>query len=116
MDGKLTTMYSNGNPQVGGDDSVSRAEFVAKFLRAKNCIPTGIQTRTIFTNPHASRKIDSGNWQIGCIESGQLIITNQEGGEQRLIIKEDLPGFVFETTKSNAQCFSAESTLGTDLS
>lgn len=115
MDGKLYTMYSSGSPEAGADNPETRAEFVSKLQKAKAAVPAGNATRTIFSNATPGRAIDSGNWVIACTVPNELVIKNQEGSQQRLLIKEDLPGFIFESNKHSRQSFTAESTLGLDF-
>uniref|UniRef100_A0A915DET1 E3 ubiquitin-protein ligase n=1 Tax=Ditylenchus dipsaci TaxID=166011 RepID=A0A915DET1_9BILA len=114
LDGRLQTLYSSGSPESGADNSVNRGEFITKIQKAKQAVPAGNQIKSIFTVPRSSRKIDSGNWQISCTEAGTLVIHNREGSQQKTVIKEDLPGFVFESKHSRQQ-FTAESTLGLDF-
>lgn len=112
MDGRLSTMYSSGSPESGADNAETRAEFLNKLQKAKSSVPSGSQAKTIFSTPHPTKKIQSGNWLIGSDSSEQLVIVNKEGNQQKLLIKEDLPGFIFESSKHNRHCFMAESTLG----
>lgn len=112
MDGKLSTMYSSGSPETSADNPKTRAEFIAKIQKAKAAVQPGQTLKTIFSEAQPTQKIDSGNWQISCTENGVLTLTNREGNQQKLLIKEDMPGFIFESRKYNRQVFSTDSTLG----
>lgn len=112
MDGKLSTMYSSGSPETGVDNSETRIEFINKFQKAKLSISAGNLPKTLFSNSQMNRRIDSGNWQITCPETTILNIINREGKQQKLLIKEDMPGFIFESSRYEKQVYMAESTLG----
>lgn len=57
-------------------------------------------------------QIEVGNWILSSPKASELIVTNRDGQQQRLIIMEDLPGFVFESNRETKHCFQAEKTLG----
>lgn len=57
-------------------------------------------------------KIDVGNWVLASPKVGELTVTNRDGNQQRMLIMEDLPGFIFESNRQTKHCFQAESTLG----
>jgi hypothetical protein len=103
-------MYSSGTPEAGGNNSDCRTEFVTKFTKVKESTATA--TCNIFSAPKASRKIELGNWSVGSSEANILLITNSEGSQQKLTIKEEHPGFLFEAGKNHTITFTAESTLG----
>ena len=116
MNSRLSTLYSSGSPEYGADNADSRAEFIEKIQKAKSAVPSGAQTKSILSIPRPSAKpIESGNWQLSSAESGTLIISNREGVQQKLVIKDDLPGFIFESSRNHKQLFTAESTLGHDF-
>jgi E3 ubiquitin-protein ligase HECTD1 len=113
MNGRLSTLYSSGSPEYGADNADTRAEFIEKIQKAKAVVPSGGQTKSICTVPRPSAKpVESGNWQLTSSELKTLTITNREGVQQKLSIKDDLPGFVFESSRQQKQLFTAESTLG----
>lgn len=62
--------------------------------------------------PHSSNAIAVGNWSLTCVEENELTVTNRDGSAQKMIIREDLPGFVFESNRQTRHGFTAESTLG----
>lgn len=45
-------------------------------------------------------------------KNNELTVTNRDGNQQRLILVEDLPGFIFESNRQTRHCFQAESALG----
>lgn len=109
----MLNFFSSGTPESGGDGD-SRIEFITKFQKSK--AETGeSNTKTIFSLPKTARKIELGNWRIGSSELGVLCITNTEGNQQRIIVKNEHPGFVFESGKHQKKTFAAESVLGTIL-
>ncbi|KAI6223048.1 HECT-type E3 ubiquitin transferase [Aphelenchoides fujianensis] len=140
LDGRLHTIYSSGPAESGPDNAETRGEFVRKFQTFRSQAGgNGAQPKPIFSQPHADRRIESGNWRLSCTAVDELVIVNVEnGGEvapigspsaagpsnantsahdaantpQRIVIKEDLPGFSFEASKFSTRKFIAESTLG----
>ena len=113
MNGRLSTLYSSGSPEYSADNAEMRVEFIEKIQKANATVPSGAQTKPILSTPQPSaRQIQSGNWLLSSTELGTLSITNREGTQQKLCIKEDLPGFMFESSKNHRQVFTAESTLG----
>jgi E3 ubiquitin-protein ligase HECTD1 len=112
MNGRLSTMYSSGSPEYGADNPESRAEFIEKIQKAKAAIPTGAPIKSILSIPRQNSKLESGNWQITSTEANTMSITNREGTQQKLCIKDDLPGFIFESSRQHKQLFTAETTLG----
>ncbi|CAD5227639.1 unnamed protein product [Bursaphelenchus xylophilus] len=116
LDGKLNTMYSSGVPESGPDNSETRSDFIRKFQANRNLMGgNGVSPKPIFSNPLPGKSIDSGNWQISSTQVDELVITNKEGGQQKVIIKDDLPGFQYETSKFSTKSFMAESTLGSNF-
>ncbi|KAI6206878.1 HECT-type E3 ubiquitin transferase [Aphelenchoides besseyi] len=141
LDGRLHTIYSSGPAEAGPDNAETRGEFVRKFQNLRTQAGgNGATPKPIFTQPDP-RQIESGNWRLLCTKADELVLMNVEnGGEkvsetltsgpstassstsagtssetanvQRIIIKEDLPGFLFEASKFSTRKFVAEMTLG----
>ncbi|KAM3726185.1 E3 ubiquitin-protein ligase [Dirofilaria immitis] len=114
LDGHLSTMYS-GSPEAGSDNAETRGEFLDKLTKARNAVPPGSLLHSIFSIPDASKTIEVGSWVLTSPKIDELTITNRDGNQQRLIIVEDLPGFVFESNRQTKHCFQAERTLGLDF-
>lgn len=108
-------MYSSGSPETGTDNPETRAEFIGKIQKSKAGISSGNLSKTIFLPSQTNRKIISGNWQITSPQNSILNIINCEGSQQKLLIKEDMPGFIFESSRYDKQVYMAESTLGNIL-
>lgn len=115
LDGQLSTMYSSGSPESGADSAETRGEFLDKLTKARNAVPTGSPLNAIFTLPSANRYIEVGNWVLTSPRVGELAVANRDGHQQRMVIMEDFPGFVFESNRQTKHCFQAESTLGLDF-
>lgn len=56
-----------------------------------------------------------GNWSLTCLKEGEIAIHNSDG-QQATILKEDLPGFVFESNRGTKHSFTAETSLGEEPS
>ncbi len=56
-------------------------------------------------------KLTVGNWSLTCLKDGEIAIHNSDG-QQATILKEDLPGFVFESNRGTKHSFTAETSLG----
>ncbi|KHN87505.1 E3 ubiquitin-protein ligase HECTD1 [Toxocara canis] len=107
--------FSSGSPESGSDSAESRGEFVDKLTKARSAVPQGSALNSIFTLPNSTRSIDVGNWVLASPKVGELTVTNRDGNQQRMLIVEDLPGFIFESNRQTKHCFQAESTLGLDF-
>ena len=59
--------------------------------------------------------ITVGNWNLSCKKDGELSIINSDGQQQATILKEDLPGFLFESNRGTKHTFTAETSLGPEL-
>lgn len=115
LDSKLATMYSSGSPEGGSDSSENRGEFLEKLQRAKGLVKPGTPSQPIMSHPSAAR-IVVGNWAITCKKEGEVQIHNSDGQHQATILKEELPGFVFESNRGTKHSFTAETTLGPEFS
>lgn len=137
LDGKLATMYSSGSPEGGSDSSgsshapttsarspsaqltlcsprrptaESRSEFLEKLQRARSQVKPVTSSQPILSNV-APTKLTVGNWSLTCLKEGEIAIHNSDG-QQATILKEDLPGFVFESNRGTKHSFTAETSLG----
>ncbi|XP_033103063.1 E3 ubiquitin-protein ligase HECTD1-like isoform X1 [Anneissia japonica] len=115
LDGKLATMYSSGSPEGGSDSSESRSEFLEKLQRAKNQVKAGMTSQPLLTHPGPT-KLVVGNWSLQCRKDGEVVIHNSDGQAQATILREDLPGFIFESNRGTKHSFTAETSLGPEFS
>ncbi|XP_035116168.1 E3 ubiquitin-protein ligase HECTD1 isoform X10 [Callithrix jacchus] len=113
LDGKLATMYSSGSPEGGSDSSESRSEFLEKLQRARGQVKPSTSSQPILSAP-GSTKLTVGNWSLTCLKEGEIAIHNSDG-QQATILKEDLPGFVFESNRGTKHSFTAETSLGSEF-
>ncbi|XP_045441164.1 E3 ubiquitin-protein ligase HECTD1 isoform X9 [Pipistrellus kuhlii] len=113
LDGKLATMYSSGSPEGGSDSSESRSEFLEKLQRARGQVKPSTSSQPILSTPGPT-KLTVGNWSLTCLKEGEIAIHNSDG-QQATILKEDLPGFVFESNRGTKHSFTAETSLGSEF-
>ncbi|XP_077179156.1 E3 ubiquitin-protein ligase HECTD1 isoform X9 [Paroedura picta] len=113
LDGKLATMYSSGSPEGGSDSSESRSEFLEKLQRARSQVKASTTSQPILSTPGPA-KLTVGNWSLTCLKEGEIAIHNSDG-QQATILKEDLPGFVFESNRGTKHSFTAETSLGSEF-
>ncbi|XP_077036522.1 E3 ubiquitin-protein ligase HECTD1 isoform X11 [Agelaius phoeniceus] len=113
LDGKLATMYSSGSPEGGSDSSESRSEFLEKLQRARSQVKPSTTSQPILSTPGPT-KLTVGNWSLTCLKEGEIAIHNSDG-QQATILKEDLPGFVFESNRGTKHSFTAETSLGSEF-
>uniref|UniRef100_G3PHC9 E3 ubiquitin-protein ligase n=1 Tax=Gasterosteus aculeatus aculeatus TaxID=481459 RepID=G3PHC9_GASAC len=113
LDGKLATMYSSGSPEGGSDSSESRSEFLEKLQRARSQVKPVTSSQPILSSVGPS-KLTVGNWSLTCLKDGEIAIHNSDG-QQATILKEDLPGFVFESNRGTKHSFTAETSLGSEF-
>ncbi|XP_049320167.1 E3 ubiquitin-protein ligase HECTD1 isoform X10 [Astyanax mexicanus] len=109
LDGKLATMYSSGSPEGGSDSSESRSEFLEKLQRARSQVKPVTASQPILSTLGPT-KLTVGNWSLTCLKEGEIAIHNSDG-QQATILKEDLPGFVFESNRGTKHSFTAETSL-----
>ena len=109
LDGKLATMYSSGSPEGGSTSSESKSEFLDKLQRARGQVPTSCVSQPILSSPSPST-LAVGNWTLKCQQENQLVVINTDG-QQTTILKEDLPGFLFESNRGTKHTFTAETSL-----
>ncbi|KAI8478850.1 E3 ubiquitin-protein ligase HTD1, partial [Branchiostoma belcheri] len=114
LDGKLATMYSSGSPEGGSDSSESRGEFLEKLQRARSGVKPGTPSLPILSKAGPT-KIVVGNWSLQCRKEGEISVHNSDG-QQATVLKEDLPGFVFESNRGTKHSFTAETSLGPEFS
>ncbi|KAF7201212.1 E3 ubiquitin-protein ligase HECTD1 isoform X3 [Nothobranchius furzeri] len=113
LDGKLATMYSSGSPEGGSDSSESRSEFLEKLQRARSQVKPVTTSQPILSIV-GPIKLTVGNWSLTCLKDGEIAIHNSDG-QQATILKEDLPGFVFESNRGTKHSFTAETSLGSEF-
>ncbi|XP_043929755.1 E3 ubiquitin-protein ligase HECTD1 isoform X1 [Protopterus annectens] len=113
LDGKLATMYSSGSPEGGSDSSESRSEFLEKLQRARSQVKPSTASQPILSTLGPT-KLTVGNWSLTCLKEGEIAIHNSDG-QQATILREDLPGFVFESNRGTKHSFTAETSLGTEF-
>ncbi|XP_017295892.1 E3 ubiquitin-protein ligase HECTD1 isoform X3 [Kryptolebias marmoratus] len=113
LDGKLATMYSSGSPEGGSDSSESRSEFLEKLQRARSQVKPVTASQPILSIVGPT-KLTVGNWSLTCLKEGEIAIHNSDG-QQATILKEDLPGFVFESNRGTKHSFTAETSLGSEF-
>uniref|UniRef100_A0A1A7X551 E3 ubiquitin-protein ligase n=1 Tax=Iconisemion striatum TaxID=60296 RepID=A0A1A7X551_9TELE len=113
LDGKLATMYSSGSPEGGSDSSESRSEFLEKLQRARSQVKPVTSSQPILSIV-GPIKLTVGNWSLTCLKDGEIAIHNSDG-QQATILKEDLPGFVFESNRGTKHSFTAETSLGSEF-
>lgn len=49
------------------------------------------------------------------VQEGELHIHNSDGQQQATILREDLPGFIFESNRNTKHSFTAETSLGPEF-
>lgn len=117
LDGKLATMYSSGSPEGGSDSSENRGEFLDKLQRVRTQIKPGTISQPVFPTgfKDAAVRLTVGNWSLSSVRDGELVIQNSDGQQQATILREDLPGFLFESNRGTKHTFTAETALGPEL-
>lgn len=116
LDGKLATMYSSGSPEGGSDSSENRSEFLEKLQRARSSVKPNSSVCGVLSKADETQSISVGNWSLCCKKDGELTIVNSDGHQQATILKEDLPGFLFESNRGTKHTFTAETSLGPEFS
>ncbi|KAK9885691.1 hypothetical protein WA026_012456 [Henosepilachna vigintioctopunctata] len=115
LDGKLATMYSSGSPEGGADTSENRGEFLEKLQRARAAVKNTTNSIPILSKPSSTRLVVE-NWSLTCRKDSEITIHNSDGQQQTTILREDLPGFIFESNRGTKHSFTAETSLGPEFS
>ncbi|XP_077299031.1 ubiquitin fusion-degradation 4-like isoform X2 [Arctopsyche grandis] len=113
LDGKLATMYSSGSPEHQTDNTENRGEFVEKLQRARAGVKN-VNPQPILSHP-GSTKLVVGNWSLISKREHELQIHNSDGQQQTTLLREDLPGFIFESNRGTKHSFTAETSLGPEI-
>ncbi|XP_068632880.1 E3 ubiquitin-protein ligase Ufd4 isoform X2 [Battus philenor] len=113
LDGKLATMYSSGSPEHQTDNTENRGEFIDKLQRARASVKNS-NPLPILSKPGPTKLI-LGNWTLSSKKEKELLIHNTDGQQQTTILREDLPGFIFESNRGTKHSFTAETFLGPEL-
>ena len=114
LDGKLSTMYSSGSPEGGSESTENRAEFIEKLGRAKLAVKMSTASQPILSGV-TEHCVVVGNWTLRCKKEAELFIQNADGAHQATILREDLPGFIFESNRKTRHSFTAETSLGPEF-
>ncbi|XP_046739532.1 E3 ubiquitin-protein ligase HECTD1 isoform X3 [Diprion similis] len=126
LDGKLATMYSSGSPEGGTDTTgkgrntesltteENRGEFLEKLQRARTQVKPNSISQPLLSRPGTARLV-VGNWALSSRREGELYIHNSDGQQQATILREDLPGFIFESNRGTKHSFTAETSLGPEF-
>ncbi|XP_032682622.1 E3 ubiquitin-protein ligase HECTD1 isoform X8 [Odontomachus brunneus] len=114
LDGKLATMYSSGSPEGGTDTSENRGEFLEKLQRARSQLKVNFVSQPVLSRPGTTRLV-VGNWALSSRKESELCIHNSDGQQQATILREDLPGFIFESNRGTKHSFTAETSLGPEF-
>ncbi|XP_028141816.2 E3 ubiquitin-protein ligase HECTD1 isoform X2 [Diabrotica virgifera virgifera] len=127
LDGKLATMYSSGSPEGGADTSgkgraadsltteENRGEFLEKLQRARSAVRCVNNSTPLLSKPGTTRLV-VGNWSLTSRKDAEIHIHNSDGQQQTTILREDLPGFIFESNRGTKHSFIAETYLGPEFS
>ncbi|KOC70101.1 E3 ubiquitin-protein ligase HECTD1 [Habropoda laboriosa] len=127
LDGKLATMYSSGSPEGGSPDTSgkgrntesltteeNRGEFLEKLQRARSQVKAYSVSQPVLSRPGTIRLV-VGNWALSSRKESELCIHNSDGQQQATILREDLPGFIFESNRGTKHSFTAETSLGPEF-
>ncbi|XP_012283753.1 E3 ubiquitin-protein ligase HECTD1 isoform X2 [Orussus abietinus] len=126
LDGKLATMYSSGSPEGGTDTTgkgrntesltmeENRGEFLEKLQRARSQVKPNSVSQPVLSRPGPTRLV-VGNWALFSRKESELYIHNSDGQQQATILREDLPGFIFESNRGTKHSFTAETSLGPEF-
>ena len=85
-----------------------------KLSRAKCGVSSSTPSLPILSAP-SPHTITVGNWALQCKTDGELHIQNSDGQQQATILREDLPGFIFESNRNTKHSFTAETSLGPEF-
>lgn len=91
--------------------SENRGEFLEKLQRARAAVRSTNNSIPILSKPGPTRLI-VGNWSLVSKKEAEVHIHNSDGQQQTTILRDDLPGFIFESNRGTKHSFIAETSLG----
>lgn len=83
-----------------------------KLQRARSQLKVNFVSQPVLSRPGTTRLV-VGNWALSSRKESELCIHNSDGQQQATILREDLPGFIFESNRGTKHSFTAETSLGT---
>lgn len=89
----------------------NRGEFLEKLQRARAVVKNTSVSQPILSKPGPTRLV-VGNWSLTSRKDSELHIHNSDGQQQATILRDDLPGFIFESNRGTKHSFTAETSLG----
>lgn len=92
----------------------NRGEFLEKLQRARAAVRTTNNSIPILSKSGPTRLV-VGNWSLTSRKEAEIHIHNSDGQQQTTILREDLPGFIFESNRGTKHSFIAETSLGKDM-
>lgn len=94
--------------------SENRGEFLEKLQRARSAVKSNTASQPILSKPSPTRLV-VGNWSLTSRKDSELHIYNSDGQQQATILREELPGFIFESNRGTKHSFTAETSLGPEF-
>jgi E3 ubiquitin-protein ligase HECTD1 len=88
--------------------SWKRVRIIKPGTMSQAVFPPGVKI------PDALR-LTVGNWSLSSAKDGELVIQNFDRQQQATILREDLPGFLFQSNRKTKHIFTAETALGPEL-
>lgn len=82
-----------------------------KLQRARSAVRCVNNSTPILSKPGPTRLV-VGNWSLTSRKEAEIHIHNSDGQQQTTILREDLPGFIFESNRGTKHSFIAETYLG----
>lgn len=92
----------------------NRGEFLEKLQRARAAVRCTNNSIPILSKTGPTRLV-VGNWSLTSRKESEIHIHNSDGQQQTTILREDLPGFIFESNRGTKHSFIAETSLGKNL-
>jgi len=86
-------------------------KIVVKLQRARSQLKVNFVSQPVLSRPGTTRLV-VGNWALSSRKESELCIHNSDGQQQATILREDLPGFIFESNRGTKHSFTAETSLG----
>lgn len=82
-----------------------------KLQRARAAVRSNVSSIPVLSKPGPTRLV-VGNWSLTSRKEAEIHIHNSDGQHQTTILREDLPGFIFESNRGTKHSFTAETSLG----
>ncbi|KIH67050.1 HECT-domain protein [Ancylostoma duodenale] len=116
MDGEVTTMFNNGVAENVSEEvrAENKKSFMTRWRKVKQAWNDDSMPVSILCVPSIGKKVEFPRWEIWSPRSTELTIKCQKS-EEHIVVKDELGGFVMETSDKNKHSQMPETALSSEF-